>query len=87
MISTPHILDYSRPFRAVDMIFESKLLEWLKKYKNIFSIKKVKRLLFYKNRDYIIETIIELLFDLLYNLFNIELTTLRDYLDNILEKK
>ena len=69
------------------MIFESKLLEWLKKYKNIFSIKKVKRLLFYKNRDYIIETIIELLFDLLYNLFNIELTTLRDYLDNILEKK
>ena len=47
-------------------------------------MKKIKRLLSYKSRDYAIEIIIKLLFDLLYNLFNIELTTLRDYLNNIL---
>ena len=54
---------------------------------NIFSIEKVERFLSYKSRDYVIETTTKLLFDLLYNLFNIELTTLRNYLDNILQKE
>ena len=73
--------------RIRDAVFEPEFLEQLKKYKNIFSIEKVERLLSYKNRDHAIETIIELLFDLLYNLFNIELIALRSYLDDILAKK
>ena len=47
-------------------------------------MKKVERLLSYKNRDYAIKTITKLLFNLLYNLSNIELITLRNYFNNIL---
>ena len=63
-----------------------KLLKKLKKYENIFSIKKASRLFSYKERDYIIDIIIKLLFNFLYNLFNIELIILRIYLNNILTK-
>ena len=58
----------------------------LKKYENIFLIKKISRLLFYKNRDYIIKIIAKSFFNSLYNLFNVELTALKIYLDDILKK-
>ena len=52
----------------------------------MFSTQKVNRLLFYKNHDYVIEIIIKSLFDSLYNLFNIELTKLKRYLNDALTK-
>ena len=68
----------------VDIIF--KLLKKLREYKNMFFIQKINQLSFYKNRDYVIKIITKSSFDLLYNLFNIELTKLRRYLNNILTK-
>ena len=58
----------------------------MKKYKDIFLIEEINRLLFYKNRDYIIEIIAKPFFNSLYNLFNIELTILGIYFDDILKK-
>ena len=64
----------------------SKLSEKLREYKDVFSIEEVDRLSSHEERNYIIKTIAKLLFDLLYNLSNIELATLRTYLDDILAK-
>ena len=44
-------------------------------------------ILFYKNYNYVIKTITKSLFNLLYNLSNIKLTTFRNYLNNILKKE
>ena len=74
----------AKSLRIQDVVFEPELSDQLKKYKNIFSIKKAERLLSHESRDHAIETTAELLFDLLYNLFNIELTALRSYLNNVL---
>ena len=63
-----------------------KLLKELKKYKNIFLIKKISRLSFYKKCNYAIKIMTKLLFNLLYNLSNIELTKLKRYLNDILAK-
>ena len=63
-----------------------KLLKELKKYKDIFLIKKANRLSFYKKRDYAIKIITKSLFNSLYNLFNIKLAKLKYYLDDILTK-
>ena len=60
--------------------------EKLREYEDVFLIEEVDRLSSHEERDYVIKTIIESLFDLLYNLFNIELTTLRTYLDDVLAK-
>ena len=62
----------------------SKLSEKLREYEDVFLIEEVDRLSSHEERDYVIETITELLFDLLYNLFNIELATLRTYLNDVL---
>ena len=64
----------------------SKLSEKLREYEDVFLIEEVDRLSSHEERNYVIETIIELLFDSLYNLSNIELTTLRTYLNDILAK-
>ena len=50
----------------------------------MFFIQKANRLSFYKNRDYTIEIITKSSFDSLYNLFNIELTKLKRYLNDVL---
>ena len=52
----------------------------------MFFIQKANRLSFYENRDHIIEIITKSSFDLLYNLFNIELTKLKRYLNDALTK-
>ena len=64
----------------------SKLPEKLREYEDVFSTEEVDRLPSHEERDYVIETTVESLFDPLYNLFNIELATLRTYLDDILAK-
>ena len=73
-------------FYIKNNIVISKLLKELKKYKNIFLIKKANYLFFYKRRNYVIKITTKSLFNLLYNLFNIELTKLKYYLDDILAK-
>jgi hypothetical protein len=59
----------------------------LKKYKNVFSIENVDRLSLHEKHDHAIEITVESLYDLLYNLLNTELTTLRQYLDDVLTKE
>ena len=68
----------------IDVVF--KLSKKLREYENVFFIQEASRLLFYKNRDYAIKTITKSPFDSLYNLFNIELTKLRRYLNDALTK-
>ena len=62
------------------------MLEKLREYEDVFLIEEVDRLSSHEERDYVIKTITKSLFDLLYNLSNIELATLRTYLDDILTK-
>ena len=64
----------------------SKLPEELREYEDVFSTEEVDRLPSHEERDYVIETTAKSLFDSLYNLSNIELATLRTYLDDILAK-
>ena len=64
----------------------SKLSEKLREYEDVFSIEEVDRLSSHEERDHVIKTTAKLLFDSLYNLSNIELATLRTYLDDILAK-
>ena len=64
----------------------SKLLEKLREYEDVFLIEEVDRLSLYEEYNHVIKTIAKSLFDLLYNLSNIELATLRTYLDDILAK-
>ena len=49
-------------------------------------MEKINRLSFYKKYNYIIKNIMKLLFNLLYNLFNMKLIKLRRYLNNVLIK-
>ena len=53
----------------------------------MFLIREANRLSSYKNRDYIIKIIVALLFNSLYNLFNIKLIALRSYLNDTLIKE
>ena len=64
----------------------SKLSEKLREYEDVFLIEEVDRLSSHEERDYVIKTIAKSLFDLLYNLSNIELATLRTYLNDVLTK-
>ena len=59
----------------------------LKKYENVFLIKEVVKLSLHKEHDHAIKTTTESLYDLLYNLLNIELAALQRYLNNVLTKK
>jgi hypothetical protein len=59
----------------------------LKKYKDVFLTENVNRLSLHEEHDHAIKIIAKSLYDLLYNLLNIELATLRQYLNNILAKE
>jgi len=63
------------------------LLIELKEYEDVFSTKSVNKLLLHEKHDHAIEITVESLYDLLYNLLNTELATLRQYLDNVLTKE
>jgi len=59
----------------------------LKEYKDVFLIKNVNRLSLHKEYDHVIEITAEPLYDLVYNLLNTELMTLKQYLNNVLVKE
>ena len=70
--------------QAADAI--PKLSEKLREYEDVFLTEEVDRLSSHEERNHVIETTAKPSFDLLYNLFNTELATLRIYLDDILAK-
>jgi len=63
------------------------LLVELKEYKDVFSTENVDKLLLHEDHDHAIEIIAKSSYELLYNLLNIELATLRQYLDDVLAKE
>jgi len=63
------------------------LLVELKEYKDVFSTKNADKLSLHEDHDHAIEITAELSYESLYNLSNTELTTLRQYLDDVLAKE
>jgi hypothetical protein len=63
------------------------LLVELKEYEDVFLTESINKLLLHKEHDHAIEIIVESSYDLLYNLLNTELVTLRQYLDDVLTKE
>jgi hypothetical protein len=63
------------------------LLVELKEYKDVFSTENVDKLLLHEDHDHAIEIIAKSSYELLYNLLNTELATLRQYLDDVLAKE
>jgi len=63
------------------------LLIELKEYKDVFSTESVDRLSLHEEHDHAIEIIAESSYDLLYNLLNIKLATLKQYLNDVLTKE
>jgi len=63
------------------------LLVELKKYKNVFLTENADKLSLHEDHDHAIEIIAESLYESLYNLLNTELTTLRQYLNDVLAKE
>jgi len=63
------------------------LLVELKEYKDVFSTESADKLSLYEDHDHAIEIIAKSSYELLYNLSNTELATLRQYLNNVLMKE
>ncbi len=63
------------------------LLIELKEYKDVFLIESINKLLLYEDHDHAIEITAKSSYESLYNLLNTELTTLRQYLDDVLVKE
>ncbi len=63
------------------------LLVELKEYEDVFSTESVDKLLLHEDHDHAIEITAELLYESLYNLSNTELTTLKQYLNDVLAKE
>jgi len=63
------------------------LLVELKEYENVFLIESINKLLLYENHDHAIEITAKSSYKSLYNLLNIKLATLRQYLNDILAKE
>jgi len=63
------------------------LLIKLKEYKDVFLIESADKLSLHEDHDHAIEITAELSYESLYNLSNTELTTLRQYLDDVLAKE
>jgi len=63
------------------------LLVELKEYEDVFLTESVDKLLLHENHDHAIEITAELSYELLYNLLNTKLATLRQYLNNVLAKE
>ena len=59
----------------------------LKEYENVFSTESVDKLFLHENYDHAIKIIAKSSYELLYNLLNTELATLRQYLDDVLAKE
>jgi len=63
------------------------LLIELKEYEDVFLIESVDKLLLHEDHDHAIEIIAKSLYELLYNLSNIKLATLKQYLNDVLAKE
>jgi len=63
------------------------LLIELKEYENIFLTKSANKLSLHENHDHAIEITAESSYESLYNLSNTDLTTLRQYLNDVLAKE
>jgi len=63
------------------------LLIKLKEYKNVFLTESVDKLLLHEDHDHAIKITAKSSYELLYNLLNTELATLRQYLDDVLVKE
>ena len=78
---------YKQKIRVqITIILNFNCLKNCKNIKTFSRKKKIKRLLFYKNYNHVIDIITKLLFNSLYNLFNIKLIILKNYLNDILIK-
>jgi len=63
------------------------LLVELKEYKDVFSTESADKLSLHEKHDHAIEITAESSYESLYNLSNTELTTLRQYLNDVLAKE
>jgi len=63
------------------------LLIELKEYEDVFSIKSINKLFLHEDHDHAIKITAESSYESLYNLLNTELTTLRQYLNDVLAKE
>jgi len=63
------------------------LLVKLKEYEDVFLTESADKLSLHKDHDHPIEITAESLYELLYNLLNTELATLRQYLNDVLAKE
>jgi len=63
------------------------LLVELKEYEDVFLTESADKLSLHEDHDHAIEIIAESSYELLYNLSNTELVTLRQYLDDVLAKE
>jgi len=63
------------------------LLVKLKEYEDVFLTESADKLPLHEDHDHAIEITAESLYELLYNLLNTELATLRQYLNNVLAKE
>jgi hypothetical protein len=63
------------------------LLIELKEYKNVFLIKSINRLFLHEKHNHAIEIIVKSSYNLLYNLLNIKLMILKQYLNDVLTKE
>jgi len=63
------------------------LLVKLKEYEDVFLTKSADKLSLHEDHDHAIEITAKSLYELLYNLLNTELATLRQYLNNVLAKE
>ncbi len=73
--------------RITNVLETQTLFIKLKKYEDVFLTESVDKLLLHKDHDHAIENIAESSYELLYNLLNTELATLRQYLNNVLTKE
>ncbi len=73
--------------RITNALKTQTLLVELKEYEDVFLIKSINKLLLHEDHDHAIEITAESSYELLYNLSNTKLATLRQYLDNVLAKE
>ncbi len=73
--------------RITNALEAQTLLVELKKYEDVFSTENADKLFVHEDHDHAIKIIAKSLYESLYNLLNTELTTLRQYLNDVLAKE
>ncbi len=73
--------------RITNTLKTQTLLVELKEYEDVFLTESVDKLLLHEDHDHAIEITAESSYELLYNLLNTELATLKQYLDDVLAKE